>query len=449
MRVQPSPPDQVIVWASDQELEVWTHRICSLCRQFSPQLPEQRMNAGTNDHASSRTPRHSDTSLVFQLLAYAARTPSATNAGARTLSTDKTIDDRQVKHAVEAGLGPLLHQAIENNDWQLPVACKEDLRRSDVIAQMRHQNLCDAASELLDLCSGIGVAVTLLKGIVVSHLYFPTGHLRPMNDIDILVSRDDLASLERALQRVGYTRMPNYQVDGEAAHGAPFRHPKRGVWVEIHWALFGPSTRLQTNQLFALSTIAANSVPMTFHGQPAYRLAAEFHLAYLASYWIRDLTRNRIHPSFVMGLLDAIYLLRTSGHELDWNALLRQVDNETAMASLYLMLGYLHRRGLGTVPAATIAHLCSHQGIAGTREAAIFDTLFDFYLVGGKRLLGTFGQRHPMIEMTLLDALLAKGSFAKKLLCLPLNLIFPPLVPARYQGGYHLRRLGRLLGRDR
>ena len=75
----------------------------------------------------------------------------------------------------------------------------------------------------------------------------------------------------------------------------------------------------------------------------------------------------------------------------------------------------------------------------------IIDFMLETYLVGGRTFMGSFGDRHPMIESTVWNTLLAPGSLAGKLLSLPWNLVFPPWIHDRYHLGYQMGRITRLL----
>jgi hypothetical protein len=167
-----------------------------------------------------------------------------------------------------------------------------------------------------------------------------------MGDIDILVPEEACESVESALRGRGYTPMADFKFDEESYHIVPLSHPERHVWVEIHTALFPNGATLRCNGVVNPSQLAAQSVASTFHGRPVLRFSNELQLVYIASSWIRDLSMQESHTSLVPPLLDAIYLLQPSSQAMDWDALLSWLDNDMAIASLYLMLAYLSRHGL-------------------------------------------------------------------------------------------------------
>ena len=117
-----------------------------------------------------------------------------------------------------------------------------------------------------------------------------------------------------------------------------------------------------------------------------YRFTDEFQLLYIASKWNDDLSLHRIgiHPSLVPPLLDVIYLLKASGKSLDDTRLNVGPGSEMAMASLYVMLAYLARHGLGSESDRLSRVLASSQKIVGPLQLKIILAVLDRYLIGGR-----------------------------------------------------------------
>jgi len=201
---------------------------------------------------------------------------------------------------------------------------------------------------------------------------------------------------------------------------------------------------LGNDVLFGPARIAARSVGSTFQGRRVHRLRDELQLAYIASSWVRDLSSTGIHPSLVLSLLDAVYLLRSSRDSFDWEKLVVDLEeSELAAASVYLMLAYLCRHGLAACEARVLSRIASRQRIVGAWERWIIEILLDSHLGGG--LLA------PVVSgwttLIVLNTLLERGSRLRKLFALPWNIVFPPFLQDRYTIGFHARRFARLLGR--
>ena len=383
--------------------------------------------------------------LAHSLLQWAAEEYPSDRARQILEIALRTGDARQLQHVIDAGLAPLLYHATRDTLEVVPGAWREVLKSAELTARFTHGALRDAANQVIDTCRDLGVPVTLLKGISISEQYYPAQHLRPMGDIDVLVSERDYPLVESTLLSLGYTPMADFSMGEGEPHGAPLLDPRRHVWIEIHTALFHKDARVHGNSLFGPANLARRSVASTFHGRSVLRLADELQLVYIASYWLRDLPRHRINPTLLIPLVDAVYLLNASAQSLDWNGLLDSLDNEMAIASLYLLLAQVMRYGFEERISPILARLAAGQGIVGAAELRIMNFLLDFCLVGGKQFMGSFGARHPMIESTVVDTLLTSNPFARKLLSLPWNLLFPPSVEDRYTVGYHAGRIARLV----
>jgi len=405
------------------------------------------LSSGPVDRPSGTSGHLSGAGLVPALLRFAAATAAGNlDVGASGIHWDG-VTDRQVQDVLDAGLGPLLFHATRESQGAVPDIWRDALHAEDLTARVRHGNLCDAMLEILDACNAAGVPVTLLKGISIADQCYPLAHLRPMGDIDILVSEEHCIWIEEALLHRGYEPKAGYVADAGEPHRAPLLDPKRGVWVEVHTALFPAGDRLVTDSLFSAAQIAREEVASTFHGRPVRRLSREMQLAYIASYWIRDLSRNPFHPSFVTPLVDAILLLEAAGPAPDWDRILACLDNEMATASLHVMLSYISSRGLASSISPIASKLASRQHIVGAPERRMVMSMIDANLVGGRPFLGRFGIRHPMIALSIFFSLLEPGSRVGKLLALPWNVLFPPWLADRYTLRYHADRVRRFLRR--
>jgi Uncharacterised nucleotidyltransferase len=392
--------------------------------------------------APGRTLEHG---LVHQLLAYAANRPLPPPAGSTVVAARNHADQRQIRQVIEAGLAPLLYRASHECFIEVPAAWRDTLRSADLTAQVRHGNVIDTANEIIDICADMKVPVTLLKGISISDQYYPAAHQRPTGDIDVLVSEASREAVEVALAARGY-RHSEHEMDEGSAHGVPLFHDARHVWVDVHNALFPKGSTLRSNKLFSAAQIASQSIASTFHGRPVLRLTNELQLVYIASYWLRDLTDNRIHPSFLPPLFDAVYLLKASGQSLDWEGLLHWLDNEMAMASLYVMLAYIVGSGLDESGSRILPRLASGQNIVGSTELRLILAILDNYLIGDKSLSGRFGHWHRTVLLRTLGTLLTPGPHAAKLIRIPWDIVFPPLAEDRYSFAFHWDRVRRILG---
>jgi hypothetical protein len=285
---------------------------------------------------------------------------------------------------LEAGLGALLYRAVGDRRLELPAHLGEALLSEELTAKVRHAQRTATACEVIDVCEDLRIPTALLKGVSICEQYYPAGHLRPMSDIDILVPAEAEVTLEERLIARGYLRAPGYPSLPGQHHGAPLYHPDRRIWVEVHRALFPADSGLCRGRLFDASTVWALCTHVDFAGRKVGRLSDELQLVYIASAWMRDLTLRQVHPSFIAGLLDAVYLLQRCAARLNWDRMIESLDNETASASLLVLLSYLDRRRLGEVPASTPRRVRQSQSLIGPLQLHAIQLLVDRYLLGAR-----------------------------------------------------------------
>jgi len=378
------------------------------------------------------------TVLVLEALRYAAA-PEHLDASERILGALESADHREVHWAVEAGLGPLLYRATRSAPKRVPIELQNVLLSADLTARVRQGTRIETAEELIDACTAMGVPVTLLKGVSISEQYYPSPHLRPMTDIDLLVPEDAFPDVEAEALRRGYRQGPSI-MGPNPHHGEPLYDPERQTKVEIHTALFQQDSRLRQGALFSPAHIASESVATVFHGRPVHRLSDELQLVYIASYWIQNLMEQAIHPSLVAPLLDAVVLLNSPKETFDWDRLVSSLDNELAVAALYIMLAWLARHGLAEPPLAILSELRNRQQIIAGPELSVIHRLIDKYLVGG-RPFTLFNSWHVWLN------LLEPGSHTAKLALLPWRIAFPPSYPHRFDPREQAARLARFFRR--
>jgi hypothetical protein len=382
--------------------------------------------------------------VALALLQHAAGEP-ASGAGVRIDWGHPDIE-RQWQHIFAAGLAPLLYRATQPCFRELPASRQDALLGAELTARVRHGNLLDTASEVIDVCGGLRIQPTLLKGISISELCYPAGHLRPMGDIDVLVPSHAGTAVEEALLDLGYRRGPDHRPSGGQNHGTPLHHPDRDVWVEVHSALFPPQEGPGTGGMFGTTNVESESILSVFQGRPVRHLSRELQLAYIAHGWLGDMLRCKPHPSFLPSLFDVIFLLHPSRPPLDWTKVLGWLHQEPAGASLYVMLSYLAHLELLPCPPAVLSEVASQQRTLGPPELRVIHSILDRHVLGGDSLSRFLNDWHAMI---CLNTLLRRGSRAAKFVLLPWNALFPPQLSGRYDLRLQLGRVRRLLRGNR
>jgi hypothetical protein len=288
---------------------------------------------------------------------------------------------------------------------------------ADLTSRVIAAEQLDATEEILDACAGHAPPLTLLKGISVCEQYYPEPHLRVMGDIDLLVDADALPDVHARLLGLGYRDESSYPAEFYVGHHhlQPLFHPRRRVWVELHWTLFPPAGRLGSDRAFTLERVLAERQPSTFRGRPVHRLSDELQLVYLAAHWAYGLRLER----GLVGMLDVIRLLH-AGTRPRWERIFEWIAASRAANHVYLLLTYLARRRLVDLDAQTLGQLFRRQRAFGRATLRAAHAVIDRYVVGGREFGSLMTERNFGIVW---DTLLAPGPPSRNVLAMVRGLL--------------------------
>ena len=171
--------------------------------------------------------------------------------------------------------------------------------------------------------------VLLLKGIYLAKFVYPNIGLRGMQDVDILVRREDAERVAANLERMGYTVDPDerewYWNHHYHWHFEPptLKHPR----IEMHWHVKQPGHPLQ----FPLDWIWDESRPAQLAGQEIRVMSAEIALLYLAWHSLHHQWQIGIKP-----LIDVTALVKRES--LDWSFVAERAHELGIAKQLALMM---------------------------------------------------------------------------------------------------------------
>jgi hypothetical protein len=144
-------------------------------------------------------------------------------------------------------LKPLLYAQLGNLP-AIPAAVRTDWQEAHRLAALQAMLTRHELTECAALLEAAGLTPIALKGAWLSRHAFPAAALRPMRDIDLLVSGTQVLEGYAALLDAGYTElglpeMPLAEVLRLDKHLPALRAP-RGTLVELHHRLWEPDGRL-------------------------------------------------------------------------------------------------------------------------------------------------------------------------------------------------------------
>lgn len=309
-------------------------------------------------------------------------------AATRRRDLDLSSFDRlQIDWVIANGLGPLLCYATAKTRARARLPLWHPVLSADLTARVETGDQLEALEEVLDRCERAW-PLTLLKGTSICSEYYPEPHLRPMRDLDILVSEAHVSAVENALVDLGYQRR---HPGGEATpsnhhHGVPLWHPRTRNWVEVHWGLVPPNSPLAAEPAFRRETVVSETRPFEFRNRPASRLSTELQIVHLACHWAERVPI----PGGMIALVDLSLILAREA--VDWSRIFRWIEGPGTAVRLYLALSYLHRLELARVPTEVLSRMERKQRTVSRSSRAVLNRLIDRYVVAGA------GFRVPVTE---------------------------------------------------
>ncbi|MCI5211639.1 MAG: hypothetical protein D3910_23310 [Candidatus Electrothrix sp. ATG2] len=141
-----------------------------------------------------------------------------------------------VREAEKQGVAPLLYKHTRLLNCAIQVTDRRTLqslylrnRRSNTIRNK-------AVREVVQVCCQQGIDLLLVKGIALSNFAYSEIGMRPMRDIDLLVSKGNLAKMQDILLQLGYLPDEGHLVPDDYYHLTPMTKNIDGlpVSMEVH-----------------------------------------------------------------------------------------------------------------------------------------------------------------------------------------------------------------------
>jgi hypothetical protein len=328
--------------------------------------------------------------------------------------------DSQIDWAMQSGLGPVCFQVVKDNPNNALSPYWNLLKAADLTARMIAAEHLEAMRDIID-ATGVEVPqLTLLKGISIAEEHYPEAHLRPMRDLDFLVPEKSLRFLQSVLERLGYVpkNTGSHTYYETHHHLVPFFNNQRHVWVEVHHRLLSTESHASRDGIFAIESVRSEIRPAKFHGRDVGRLSAEFQVVYLAAHWAKDFKAI----GGIIAIMDLMLLLKDRGDRLRWEIIFEWLHGSTAAMYVYLLLSYMDRRRLISLPASILQRLYLLQRFFGKLSLAAAHLMIDQYMLDGRRFGVVLNRRNVSLAW---ETLMLPMSSPGKLLAVPYNLSVP------------------------
>ncbi|WCN10889.1 nucleotidyltransferase family protein [Marinomonas mediterranea] len=133
-------------------------------------------------------------------------------------------------------IGPLLSESIKKANLSVPDTLSDYLAKANKKSIQRYLAIQSELIAINKLFSENEIPLVVLKGAVISSDVYPSPHLRPMRDLDVLIERKDTKKAVQLLKDNGYTPEINLDVfDLDATKDFPnIYSPHRRCIIELH-----------------------------------------------------------------------------------------------------------------------------------------------------------------------------------------------------------------------
>ena len=132
---------------------------------------------------------------------------------------------------------------------EIPAQPKMHLKSAAKLALRQHREIAWEVTQIEEALRPTGVDFVLLKGAAYVKADLTAARGRMMSDVDILVAREDLAEVDKALMMKGWMSAAQTAYDQRYYRTwmhelPPMRHFKRGTVIDVHHAILPTTARL-------------------------------------------------------------------------------------------------------------------------------------------------------------------------------------------------------------
>ena len=192
---------------------------------------------------------------------------------------------------------------------------KEQLHQTYSVNTIRNMLILHDAEIVLTALRNAGIPAAGLKGVYLLENVYPDIGSRSMNDIDLLVKKQDLPKSLAVLQELGYQVETYFDLADEnidTKHVPPMTKPGHAI-VELHWTL------LEEDEPFTIDAEALwqRALPAKIANVDALTLSVEDLILHLCLH----LTYQHYLTLGLRGLMDIAQVIHKFETKIDWQIL--------------------------------------------------------------------------------------------------------------------------------
>lgn len=287
------------------------------------------------------------------LLALHSPNPGERLAGARTL-VRLLAEPGQFERFCAHRVNPLLYHRLtgfrREDLGEIPHF--QELRQSYLRAFHYFSVQEREIRRLVELLTGAGVEVILLKGADLRHRLYDDPAVRLMDDVDLLIAPERVTQAREILKRHNYVLRPldlDLQPGFQERFGwvVSFDPPSGArVLVDLHWEI----REVGTLYRLPYRPLRQKAIPWSVAGHPVWRLAPEHLLLHLCLH-----TFDEWDTGTMLKMVDLDLALRFL--PLDWNFFLAEAETLGLKGPVAKVLEAMAALSPGLVPEAVLAEI--------------------------------------------------------------------------------------------
>jgi hypothetical protein len=225
-----------------------------------------------------------------------------------------------VEEAITQRVAPLVLSWLSHSvhRHEIPLQLLTLLKQQVALHAAWHSLLAKELRNILGTCEQRGIVCIPIRGPVLAEHLYGECSTRQMDDLDLLVHREDLSAIKDIFQHLGYT--PHEHRPGfleTFSYSLEFVHPHHGLLVEPHWTLAYPPF-IDTA---AMKPVWVRTRRGQWAGTNSWTLSNEDLLLHLCLH-----LHHKGQQAPLLWLYELDTVIRRHGTSLDWNIFMHQVQ---------------------------------------------------------------------------------------------------------------------------
>lgn len=256
-----------------------------------------------------------------------------------------------IEEAIAQRVAAILFRWLNNFNHQhlIPIHLLNLLKEQMVRQAAWNLLLTKELGRILATCQQQSIACIPLRGPVFAVQLYGDCSMRQMDDLDLLVHREDLSAIKEIFDRLGYAQheqRPGFLED--FSYSLEFIHPSHGLIVEPHWTLVYPPFVATT----AMAPVWARTERQRLMDIDTWTLSQEDLLLHLC---LHLLHKGEHSPLLWYYELDR--LIRQKRSPLDWNVFVHQAQAMGQAGLIADVLATVVHHFHSTIPDAIMSRL--------------------------------------------------------------------------------------------